>query len=70
MFWDFDDFIRFENLQHVLKRIFNKLHILHNIYIKHKFFIKKKSYAMDNRTIEKVYNIFKADINYFKYDFN
>ena len=32
----------------MLKKIFRKLHIIHNIYIKHKFFIKKKSYAMDN----------------------
>ena len=32
----------------MLKGIFRKFHIIHNIYIKHKFFIKKKSYAMDN----------------------
>ena len=42
----------------MLKRIFNKLHILHNIYIKHKSFIKKKSYAMNNEDT--------AILNYFK----
>ena len=42
----------------MLKKIFRKFHIIHNIYIKHKFFIKKKSYAMDNEDI--------AVLNYFK----
>jgi FkbM family methyltransferase len=42
----------------VLKKIFNKLHIIHSIYIKHKFFIKKKSYSMNNEDT--------AVINYFK----
>ena len=35
----------------MLKRIFNKLHILHNIYIKHKSFIKKKSYSLDGEDL-------------------
>jgi len=42
----------------VLKKIFRKFHIIHNIYIKHKFFFKKKSYAMDNEDT--------AVLNYFK----
>ena len=42
----------------MLKKLFRKLHILHNIYIKHKFFIKKKSYAMDNEDT--------VALNYFK----
>ena len=42
----------------MLKKIFKKLHILHNIYIKHKFFLKKKSYAMDGEDI--------AVLDYFK----
>ena len=36
----------------MIKKIFRKLHILHNIYIKHKFFVKKKSYSMDNEDTE------------------
>ena len=43
----------------MLKKIFKKLHIIHNIYIKNKFFIKKKSYSMDNEDT--------AVLNYFKY---
>ena len=35
----------------MLKRIYNKLHILHNIYIKHKSFIKKKSYSLDGEDL-------------------
>ena len=35
----------------MLKKIYNKLHILHNIYIKHKFFIKKKSYSFDGEDL-------------------
>lgn len=31
----------------MIKRLFKKLHILHNIYIKHKYFLKKKSYSME-----------------------
>jgi hypothetical protein len=71
-FEDFDDFIRFENLQHDLKRIFNKLNLeTQNFDIKiNQTDRKDYKYYYDSRTIEKVYNIFKADINYFKYDFN
>ena len=42
----------------MLKKIFRKFHIIHNIYIKHKFFFKKKSYAMDNEDTT-VLNYFK-----------
>ena len=42
----------------MLKKIFRKFHIIHNIYIKHKFFFKKKSYAMDGEDT--------AVLNYFK----
>jgi FkbM family methyltransferase len=42
----------------VLKRILNKIHIIHSIFIKHKFFVKKKSYSMDNED--------SAVLNYFK----
>jgi len=51
----------------VLKKIFRKLHILHNIHIKHKFFIKKKSYAMDNEDTV-VINYFKDKKNGFYVD--
>ena len=51
----------------MLKKIFRKLHIIHNIYIKHKFFIKKKSYAMDNEDIA-VLNYFKDKKNGFYVD--
>ena len=51
----------------MLKKIFRKLHIIHNIYIKHKFFIKKKSYAMDNEDTE-VLNYFKDKENGFYVD--
>ena len=43
----------------MLKKIFKKLHIIHNIFIKNKFFIKKKSYSMDNEDT--------AVLNYFRY---
>jgi len=36
----------------MLKKIFNKLHILQNIYLKNKHFIKKKSYSMDGEDLE------------------
>ena len=42
----------------MLKKIFRKFHIIHNIYIKHNFFFKKKSYAMDNEDT--------AVLNYFQ----
>ena len=42
----------------MLKRILNKIHIIHSIFIKHKFFVKKKSYSMDNED--------SAVLNYFK----
>jgi len=51
----------------VLKKIFKKLHIIHNIYIKHKFFIKKKSYAMDNEDTA-VLSYFKDKKNGFYVD--
>jgi len=51
----------------VLKKIFRKLHIIHNIYIKHKFFIKKKSYAMDNEDTA-VLDYFKDKKNGFYVD--
>jgi len=35
----------------VLQKVFNKLHILHNIYIKHKSFIKKNSYSLDGEDL-------------------
>ena len=35
----------------MLRKVYNKLHILHNIYIKHKFFIKKKSYSFDGEDL-------------------
>ena len=51
----------------MLKKIFRKLHIIHNIYIKHKFFFKKKSYAMDNEDTA-VLNYFKDKKNGFYVD--
>jgi FkbM family methyltransferase len=51
----------------VLKKIFRKLHIIHNIYIKHKFFIKKKSYAMDSEDTA-VLSYFKDKKNGFYVD--
>ena len=51
----------------MLKKIFKKLHIIHNIYIKHKFFIKKKSYAMDNEDTA-VLSYFKDKKNGFYVD--
>ena len=51
----------------MLKKIFRKFHIIHNIYIKHKFFIKKKSYAMDNEDTA-VSNYFKDKKNGFYVD--
>ena len=51
----------------MLKKIFRKLHIIHNIYIKHKFFIKKKSYAMDNEDTA-VLDYFKNKKNGFYVD--
>ena len=42
----------------MLKRILNKIHIIHSIFIKHKFFVKKNSYSMDNED--------SAVLNYFK----
>ena len=35
----------------MLKRIKNKLHILHSIYIKHKYFKNKKTYSMDGEDL-------------------
>ena len=35
----------------MLQKVFNKLHILHNIYIKNKSFIKKKSYSLDGEDL-------------------
>ena len=35
----------------MLKKIYNKLHILHNVYIKHKSFIKRKSYSFDGEDL-------------------
>ena len=51
----------------MLKKIFRKLHRIHNIYIKRKFFIKKKSYAMDNEDTV-VLNYFKDKQNGFYVD--
>ena len=51
----------------MLKEIFRKFHIIHNIYIKHKFFFKKKSYAMDNEDTA-VLNYFKDKKNGFYVD--
>ena len=36
----------------LIKTLYNKLHIIHNIYIKNKFFIKKKSYSMEKEDLE------------------
>ena len=36
----------------ILKKVYNKLHIIHNIYIKHKFFSKKNSYSMEGEDLE------------------
>ena len=36
----------------MLKKIFDKVHILQNIYLKNKKFIKKKSYSMDGEDLE------------------
>ena len=36
----------------MLKKIFDKFHILQNIYLKNKHFIKKKSYSMDGEDLE------------------
>ena len=71
-FDDFDDFIRFENLQQDSRRIFNKLNLkINNFDIKiNQTERKDYKYYYDSSTIEKIYNIFKEDINYFKYDFN
>ena len=35
----------------MLKKIKNKLHILHSIYIKHKYFKNKKTYSMDGEDL-------------------
>jgi FkbM family methyltransferase len=43
----------------LLKKIYNKLHVLHSIYIKHKFFIKKKTYSLDGEDLI-VKNFFKG----------
>jgi len=51
----------------VLKRILNKIHIIHSIFIKHKFFVKKKSYSMDNEDTA-VLNYFKNKKNGFYVD--
>ena len=51
----------------MLKKIFRKFRIIHNIYIKHKFFFKKKSYAMDNEDTA-VLNYFKDKKNGFYVD--
>jgi len=51
----------------VIKKIFRKFHIIHNIYIKHKFFFKKKSYSMDNEDTA-VLNYFKDKQNGFYVD--
>ena len=51
----------------MLKRILNKIHIIHSIFIKHKFFVKKKSYSMDNEDIA-VLNYFKNKRNGFYVD--
>ena len=51
----------------MLKKIFRKFHIIHNIYIKHKFFFKKKSYSMDNEDTA-VLNYFKDKQNGFYVD--
>ena len=71
-FDDFEDFIRFENLQQDSRRIFNKLNLkINNFDIKiNQTERKDYKYYYDSSTIEKIYNIFKEDINYFKYDFN
>ena len=36
----------------LIKTLYNKLHIIHNIYIKNRFFIKKKSYSMEKEDLE------------------
>ena len=51
----------------MLKRILNKIHIIHSIFIKHKFFVKKKSYSMDNEDTA-VLNYFKNKKNGFYVD--
>ena len=51
----------------MLKRILNKIHIIHSIFIKHKFFIQRKSYSMDNEDTA-VLNYFKNKRNGFYVD--
>ena len=52
----------------LIKTLYNKLHIIHNIYIKNKFFIKKKSYSMEKEDLEiikklnKIKNGFYVDV--------
>ena len=36
----------------LLKKIYNKLHIIQNVYIKNKFFLNKKTYAMEGEDLE------------------
>ena len=36
----------------LLKKIYNKLHIIQNIYIKNKFFLNRKTYAMEGEDLE------------------
>lgn len=71
-FEDFDDFIRFENLHEDSKRIFNKLNLkINNFDVKiNQTKRKDYKYYYDSITTEKIYNTFKEDINYFKYDFD
>ena len=52
----------------LIKTLYNKLHIIHNIYIKNRFFIKKKSYSMEKEDLEitkrlnKIKNGFYVDV--------
>ena len=51
----------------LLKKIYNKLHIIQNIYIKNKFFLNKKTYAMEGEDLE-IVNILKNINNGFYVD--
>jgi hypothetical protein len=38
--------------ENILKNIYKKIHIFHNIYLKNKYLIKKKSYSMEGEDLE------------------
>ena len=36
----------------ILKKVYKKLHIIHNIHFKNKFLLKKKSYSMEGEDLQ------------------